>query len=59
MMRNPHKVNIELETLYFCAEVKEIFSKRIVSFDFFVSFFYQEKNENKLRNRLFFRQNRR
>jgi len=59
MMGNAHEVNIELETLYFCAEVKEIFSKRIFSFDFFVSFSYQEKNENKLRNRLFFRQNRR
>ncbi len=38
--------NIKIFALYFCAEVKEIFSKRMYSFDFFVLFFYQEKNEN-------------
>ena len=32
--------------LYFCAKVKEIFSKIICSLDFFGSFFYQEKNEH-------------
>ena len=32
--------------LYFCAEVKEIFSKKLCRLDFFGSFFYQEKNEH-------------
>ena len=32
--------------LYFCAEVKEIFSEIVCSLDFFGSFFYQEKNEH-------------
>jgi hypothetical protein len=31
----------------FCAEVNEIFSNRLLSLDFFVSFFDKAKNENK------------
>ena len=36
----------EDKMLYFCAKVKEIFSKTVCSLDFFGSFFYQEKNEH-------------
>ncbi len=32
--------------LYFCAAAKEIFSKRLLSHDFFDSFFHQGKNEH-------------
>jgi len=36
---------VESDKLYFCVEAKEIFSESFCSLDFFVSFFYQEKNE--------------
>jgi hypothetical protein len=35
-----------MATPYFSAEAKEIFSNIRFSFDFFGSFFYQEKNEH-------------
>ena len=47
-------MNVETNKLYFCAEVKEIFSKMILSLDFFVSFFHQGKNENNQLNFIFF-----
>ncbi len=34
--------------LYFCAAAKEIFNKRLLSLDFFGSFFHQGKNEHSI-----------